>query len=128
MIYYLPWKMKAIALVEDKRTKVNILFNGAAAKRNTIDYMFAYSLGLKTGKPNVTQYTNDTFDVQETVELTLDVPVTNIESRLITIEADLIKHSNSMKETIKLSREVIKKLIAYIDYSKDNYFDYETFT
>lgn len=117
-MYVLKHRTKAFVIKEDGREETEIILNGASLKRNTIDYRYAFELGLKTVAPEIVTYTSGQISVQEKVSITLDVPVTNIESRLVTFEADLIRQSTSKRETIIISRRVIKNLLAYVDYNE----------
>ena len=118
MVYVLKMKTKAFVIKESEKLETEILLNGASVKKNTIDYMYAYELGLETVEPEITRFNSGKFTVQERVKFTLEVPVTNIEKKLVTIEADLIRHSKSMKKTIKVSRQIIRQLLVCVDYNE----------
>lgn len=117
-IYTLKQKTKAFVIKEDEEIETELFLNGASVKRNTIDYMYAHKLNLPTVEPEVIKYTNGTYSIIEKVQITLKVPVTNVESRIMTIKVELAKHSNSLKETIKVGKHVIvNHLIASVDYN-----------
>src|SRR6056297_779879 len=106
MVYFLKEKTKAFVISDEDKIETEIKLNASTVKRNTIDYAYAYELGLSTVDPLVYNFSGKTL-VQEKVQLTLEIPVTNIESKLITIEAELVKHSASLKRTIKVGKKVI---------------------